>query len=284
MYGLDELRGQKGVGDLCALAHDGSPDGKLCVVAGSGQREVVAVVAQALHDVLVNDSEDEAIKGAVRDLLGVCLAVDRSDLGFLTVEDVRGGLEALLGSWPAIEKQREGALTNAEEGVEALSERKLEVDEGDVLAASSVGGVLVRLLLAHDILELRGVLKGASQVLFANTARTIGRLEVANLNELLLQDRNVALGPGTSLAAVALGTPEVDNNDGEEERQDVHLHLEVIERGALPHAVPLGVGELAACEARRRGGDRRGCQRGGMVYRRGVGCARVVSEVCAPCQ
>jgi hypothetical protein len=279
--GLDELGGQQGLGDLWALAHDGGPDGELGVVAGHGQGEVVAVVAQALHHVLVDDGEDEAVKGAVGHLLGVGLAVDGGDLGLLAVEDVRGGLEALLRGRPAVEEERQDGLSNLQHGVEALGKGELEVDEGSVLAAGGVGRVLVSLLLAHDILELRGLGQGASEVVLPNAARAGGRLEVADLDELLLQDWHVGLCPAARLAAVLLGAPDVEGDDGEQERQDVHLYAEVLERGALPHAVPLGVRELAAVEACRRGGHGRGRQRRGMVDWDRVGRARIVSEVCA---
>ena len=227
----------------------------------------------------MHDGEDEAVEGAVGDLLGVCLAVYRSDLGLLAVEHVRGGLEALLRGREAVEEERQDVFTNHQHGVEALGEGQLEVDEGDVLAAGSVGGVLVGLLLAEDVLELRGLGQGAGEVVLANTAGALGGLEVADLDELLLQDGDVRLGPVAGLATVALGAPDVDDDDREEEGQDVHLQLEVVERRALPHAVPCRV--RAASNASRSGGrHRRGDQRG-VVYRRWVGRARIVGEVCA---
>jgi hypothetical protein len=248
------------------------------MVAGGGQRQIVAVVAEALHDVLVHNSEDEAIVGAVGDLLGICLAVYRGDLGLLAIEHVRSSLEALLRGREALEEERQNVLAESEEGVEALGESQLEVDEGDVLAAGSVGGVLVGLLLAEDVLELGGLGQGAGEVVVTDTARACGGLEVADLDELVLQDRDVCLGPVAGLAAVALGAPDVECDDGDQERQDVHLQLEVLGRRALPHAVPCRV--RAAGNASRGRGDRRGGQRG-VVYRRWVGRAGVVSEVCA---
>lgn len=193
------------------------------MVAGGGQRQVVAVFAQALHHVLVHDGEDEAVEAAAGDLLGVRLAVDGGDLGLLAVEDVGGRLEALLRGREAVEKERQDVLADAQEGVEALGEGQLEVDKGDVLAAGGVGRVLVGLVLAQDVVELGGVLESAGKVVLADAARALGGLEVADLDELVLQDGDVRLGPPAGLGAVALGAPDVDDDNGEQEGQDVHL-------------------------------------------------------------
>ena len=158
--GLDELGGQQGLGDLCALAHDGGPDGELGVVAGGGQGEVVAVVAQALHHVLVDDGEDKAVEGAVGHLLGVGLAVDGGDLGLLAVEDVGGGLETLLLGRPAVEEERQDGLSNLQHGVEALGEGELEVDEGDKANASLPRAFLAAVTNETIILARAGTLKG----------------------------------------------------------------------------------------------------------------------------
>jgi hypothetical protein len=58
---LDKFWGEHCLGDLSALAHHGGPVGKLGVVLGSGQRDIVALVAKTPHLVLVHDSKNETV-------------------------------------------------------------------------------------------------------------------------------------------------------------------------------------------------------------------------------
>lgn len=226
----------------------------------------------------MHDGEDEAVEGAVGDLLRIRLAVHRGDLGLLAVEHIGSSLEALLRGREALEEQRQKVLADAQEGVEALGEGQLEVDKGSVLAAGRVGGELVGLLLAEHVLELGSLGQRAGEILIAHAVGARGGLEIANLDELVLQDGDMRSGPAARLAAVALGAPDVDDDNGQQEGQDVHLQLEVVERGALPHAVPCRV--RATSNASGSGWHRRGGERG-VVYRRWVGRTGIVGEVCA---
>jgi hypothetical protein len=155
--GLDELGRQDGVGHLGVLAHDGGPDGELGVVAGGGQGEVVAVVAHALHHVLVDDGEDEAVEGAVGDLLGVALAKSRGNRRLAAVKGVRSGFHALGGGGHALEEQAEHLLAKVHERVVALGEGELEVDKGHVLATRGICRVRIGRLFAQHVGRVRGL-------------------------------------------------------------------------------------------------------------------------------
>src|ERR1044072_3151881 len=69
VHSFDKLRGEQHIRNFSALTHDRGPNRQLGVVARGSQRQVVALLAHALHDVLVYNCEDEAIEGAVGDLL-----------------------------------------------------------------------------------------------------------------------------------------------------------------------------------------------------------------------
>jgi len=160
----------------------------------------------------------------------------------------------------------EGRITKPCERVEALVEGQLEVDKGDVLASGSVCLVLVGLLLLEQAVHV-------CNLSFSAWAR------MTDLGELLGQDRGVSLHPCLGLAAVALGAPEVDRDESNEEWQDVHLQLEVVHGGALPHSVLCCIGPVVA-EACRSGLR---CTGTGREGRDGSGCGLrstcVVGEV-----
>ena len=266
--GLDELGGEDSVCNLGALAHDGDPEGKLRVILARSEREVITILAHALHEVLVHDSEDEAVEGAVGHLLAGAFYERGGDLGLLAVEHVGGGFQTLRRGGHALEEEREEELADAQKRVEALRQGQLEVDKGDILAAGRVRGVLVGFLLLQQVVKVE-LLLGARL-----------RAHVSDLSELILEDGRMRLGPVGGLAAVAAGAPEMHGDDDEDEGQDVQLELEIIEGGALPHAVPGRVGGLAqggggtsSCCGARLGGE-------GREGRRGVWCTCVVCEVC----
>lgn len=81
------------------------------------------------------------------------------------------------------------------------------------------------------------------------------------------------------LATVLASAPDVEKDDHNDEGKDIELKLEVIDGGALPHAIPLGVGNLADGRRRRRCGGGAGGDRG-QGSRSRIGCARIIGEVC----
>jgi hypothetical protein len=279
--GLDELRSKDSVGDLGALAHDGDPEGELRVVFARGEREIVAVLAETLHEVLVHHGENETIEGAVGHLLSDTFGDGRSDLGLLAVENVGGGFHALDRGRHALEEQRDGELAKAHQRVEALRQGQLHVDKGHVGATGSVRGKLIGLLLAEQGLRVGGILLGLLGGLRephgAHIVGTSLGAHIADLCELVLQDRRMRLDPVVCLAAVAARAPEMYGDDEEDEGQDVELHLEVVDRSALPHAIPRRVRALA----NGRGGRGRCSARGGSERQRGrrFWCTCIVGEV-----
>lgn len=238
------------------------------MVLARGQRKIVAILAQALHEVLVDHSEDEAIESAVGDFLTGSLCDDRGDLGLLPIEDVCGSFQALDGGGYAFEEERDEKLAEAHERVEALCQGQLEVDEGDVLTAGRVGRELIGLLLLEEI--------GGVELL-----RTSLRTRITDLGKLLLENGGMQLDPVVRLAPIAARAPEMYCDDNEDEGQDVELELEVIEGGALPHAVPGRVWNLADSRGRTRSCEARGGGEG-RESRGRVWCACVVGEVCVP--
>lgn len=264
---LDELGCEQHIGNLSALTHDSNPDRQLGVVARASQRQVVALVAHALHDILVYNCEDEAIERAVGDLLRVGLAVRRREFGLPAIEDVSGSLETLARCRETFEEQGKHALSQPHEGVGALVEAQLEVDESNVLASGRVCLVLVGLLLLEHAVHI------------CNRSLSVWA-RVADLGKLLGQDRGVSLHPCLGLAAIALGAPEVNRDESDEEGQDVHLQLEVVHGGALPYPVPCCVGSVVTETC--RSGLR--CTGTGREGRDGSGCGLrstcVVGEVC----
>lgn len=87
--------------------------------------------------------------------------------------------------------------------------------------------------------------------------------------------------PGFCFGAVGARAPDVHEDDGEEEGQDVHFQLEVGGRGALPHAVPCCVGPRG--EGAGLLGEVCGVGEGGDGGGGGVGRAGVVGEVWGGC-
>ena len=144
---LDKLRSKHGLGDLGALAHDGSPVGKLGVVLSSGQRDVVALVAEAPHLVLVNNSEDETIVGRI---LASGRRWEKSLL--LAIEAVRSGLNFLARIGHAVGEEGHGSLAEPRKGVVALVQGDLDVQPRDVLPSSAVSDVLALALLLQHVL------------------------------------------------------------------------------------------------------------------------------------
>ena len=262
---LDKLGSKQHVSDLCALAHNRGPNRQLGMVASRSQRQIVALIAHALHDILVHNGKDKSVKSAVGDLLRVALAVGGSKLGLTAIEDVCGSLDALCGRSKALEEQGKHGFAQPHKGAKTLVESQLDVDKGDVLASGRICLELVGLLLLDHAVH-RG-----SHALSWN--------RVANLDKLVAKDGRVGLHPCLCLLPVGPGTPDVDDDEKEEEGQDVHLQLEVIYRCALPHAVPCRVWSAGAHGCRSclcRAGD------GSEVWIgswRGLRSARIVGEV-----
>lgn len=272
---LHKFRSKESFSNLSALAHDSVPDGELGVILGGRQGNIVAVIPQGLHQVLVNNSPNETIEGRVRDLAGI-----GDELALLAVEGVDGGLDALNGGRHGVEEKAKNGLAVADQRVVALQQRQLDVDESRVLAASGVDRVLV----GRDLLQQ---LVAVSKILSAELRETAGldildrrRLAagVPDAGEFLAQNRRVRLDEGLRLAPVRFGAPYMQQHNDYDDGQDEGLLVEVGGGGALPDAVPLGVGTSDIGRKSVRGTLSRHADRrnGG---RAGIRSAREVGEV-----
>jgi hypothetical protein len=218
------------------------------MVLGSRKRQIVAVVAETLHEVLVQNSKDEAVVGAVA-LLALALSETRHNFVLPPVKGVRGSLEAFLGRGEALEEDSNGLLAEAHQGVVAFGQGQLEVDESHVLASSGVGHVLVGLLFPQHVFDL------------CCLDLVVGSFEVSDLRKLLLKDWRMRLDPlGRDLAVLAC-SPQMEGDYDQDKGENVHLELKILDAYALPHTIPFCVGELAngrGLEGRR---SDRGCVR-----------------------
>lgn len=224
---LDELRGQKKVGNLGALAHDGQPLGKLGVVLGDGKRQVVAIIANLLHLVLVNKSPNKVVIGALVLGLELASAGDRGhNLGLSSIKGIDGSVTDILGSGEAVPEESKSGLEDGGERVEALDKSKLDIDEGDVGTAGGVGSKLEETLLANfSHLGLRGW----------NPVKAHG-------GELGGKGSVVGLDPLPGLGAVAASAEEVEEEEEANDGENDALALELREGMALVEAVPFCVG------------------------------------------
>jgi len=122
------------------------------VVLGVGEGDIVAIVADLLHALLVNERPYESVIGALVVLVfQLSGARETGDgLGLLAVEGVEDGLHDVDGLAEALEEEAKDMLEDGAQGVEALLEAELDVEEGDVGAASRVRGELEEGLLLGD--------------------------------------------------------------------------------------------------------------------------------------
>jgi hypothetical protein len=274
---LDKLRSKHGLSDLGALAHDSGPVRKLGVVLGSGQRDIVALVTEAPHLVLVNNSEDETIVGGI---LATGHKWEQSLL--LAIERVRGGLNPLTRIRHAVGEESHSSLAEPRKGVVAFVQGDLDVQPRDILPASAVGDVLaLALLLQHVLGNLSAAREREALLLGVGHASIIAGVET-NAGVLAVKHGQVGGGPLLRAGAVCASANDVDQDDDEDHGNDNELLVEVRETCALPHPVPRGVravrvqvrsSSLGSSGSTR--GDGRCCVR--RCQRRG--CCRKIGEV-----
>lgn len=129
------------------------------MVLGVGQGNIVAVLADLLHALLVNDSPHEAVIAGLA-VLGAQLGSTGDagdDLRLPAIEGVQDSLHHVGRITEALEEEREDILEQGSQGVEALLEGELHVEESDVGAAGRVGGELEEGFLLGDLLALGDV-------------------------------------------------------------------------------------------------------------------------------
>lgn len=219
---LDKLRSKHGLGDLGALAHDGSPVRKLGVILGSGQRDIVALVTKTSHLVLVHNGENETIVG------GILASGRRGKKSLLlAIEGVRGGLNPLARIRHAVGEESHGGLAEPRKGVVALVQSDLDVQPGDVLSSGAVSDVLALALLLQHVL---GNLSAASQretfLLGVGHASILAGVET-NACVLAVEHGQVSGGPFLRAGAVGASANDVDQDDDENHGDDNELLVEV---------------------------------------------------------
>ena len=145
---LDQIRCEHGLGDLGALAHDSGPVGELGVVLGRGQGDVVALVTEGPHLVLVDNGKDESIVGRV-----LASGSGREESLLLAIEAVGSGLNPLGRRGHAVGEEGHGSLAEPRERVVTLVQRDPDVQPRDVLSSGAVGDVLALALLLQHVLR-----------------------------------------------------------------------------------------------------------------------------------
>jgi hypothetical protein len=264
---LDEVRCEHGLGDLGALAHDSGPVRELGVVLGRGQGDVVALVTEGPHLVLVDNGKDEAIVSRV-----LASGSSRKESLLLSIEAVGGGLDPFGRRGHAVGEEGHGGLAEPRERVVALVQRDPDVQPRDVLSSGAVRDVLaLALLLEHVLRDL-----GAARNHFGQAIRLdVGDASVlaavkADAGVLAVEHGQVGGGPLLCARAVCACANDVDNDDDQDDRDDHELLVEVGESGALPDAVPCSVGAVLVDE---RGGSAGGSGSTGRNRRGGMrGC------------
>jgi hypothetical protein len=232
---LDKFRCEHGLSNFGALAHDSGPVRELGVVLGGGQRDIVALVAEGPHLVLVDNGEDEAIVSRV-----LASGSGRQESLLLAIEAVGSGLNPLGGRGHAVGEEGHGGLTEPRERVVALVQRDPDVQPRDVLSSGAVREVLaLALLLEHVLRDL-----GAASNHFGQTVRLdVGDASVLaavkpDAGVLAVEHGQVGGGPLLRARAVCACANDVDNDNDQDHGDDHELLVEVGESGALPDAVP----------------------------------------------
>lgn len=263
---LDEIGSKHRLGDLGALAHDSGPGRKLGVVLGRGQRDVVALVTEGPHLVLVDNGKDEAIISRV-----LASGSDRKESLLLAVEAVRGGLDPLGRRGHAVGEEGHGSLTEPSQRVVALVQRDPDVQPRDVLSSGAVRDVLALALLLQHVLRDLGA---ASQHFRQTIGLDVGNASVlaaikSDAGILAVEHGQVGGGPLLRARAVCASANDVDDDNDQDHRDDHELLVEVGESGALPDTVPRSVraglvDERGGTAGGRgsTGGNRRGGMRG----------------------
>lgn len=237
----DKLRGEHRLSNLMRLRHDGSPDWKLWVVLGRGNAEIEAVVAKFLHDVLVDNGENEVVVVGLGVQLIGAWEESRNGASLLAIEWVHNSINHLNWVLNGLHEERSKILNGQDNWVVALQEGKLDINESDVLATSAVGDEGAQGLLFNN-LSSSGTIKSARKTGALSISDSGLLWSEADQSVLLLHDRRVDFSPPCSTAAVGAHTVEVDSEEDNGECEDVSLHLEVGKGVALVNLIPLRVG------------------------------------------
>lgn len=231
----NELRSKKGIGDFGALAHDSEPSRELRVILGESKRNVVSLVADSAHDVLVDNTPNETIVSALA-ILGTNLSGTRNRGNgkvLLAIEGVSQDLNSILGYGNRLDEEASEMLEGVDNGVELLGQSELDIGESRVLSASSVGCELKQGLLLDQLIGV--------EVLVIDS----GDATEADESVLLLENGSVSTDPALGPGAVATSADHVEEEDDTGDEKDDALHLELGDGMTFVDIVPLGVRNLS---------------------------------------
>ena len=263
--GVNQLGSEEGVRNLGALRHDRHPRGQLRVVLGRGKRDIVPVIAEALHLLLVHHSPDEPVVGRLGHLdLGA--GNRRHNLGLPPVERVNRRARGIPRRLDGVKEGPEHGLECAHDGVKPLRQPNVDINERSVHATRGIRLELEQALLLDDARAVVGLGVGARR-----------HAVEAHGAELGAQERGVGARPRARLVLVAPRPDEVEDDQHGDNSEDVALDAELAERVPLVHVVPLREGLAGGGLGRRVG------ERGAAGGRRGVGERRGVSELGEVC-
>ncbi|KAJ6128464.1 hypothetical protein N7471_009681 [Penicillium samsonianum] len=273
LNGLDQLRGEEGIANLGTLGHHGDPRRELGVVLRESDGGIVAVVAELAHVALVNNSPDEAVVSRTRHLNGSSiLGENGNQVLLLTIESIQQSLVFLNGGLPALKEEAENILHDVGDGVVSLGHLDVDVEEGNVLAASRIRSEL----RGRPLLQQRlGVGELHGDCLTFHGSRSSDSIE-SDDGKLLLKIRSVGLRPVPRLTSVLARSPQMEEDNQEDDGHDHCLLLEVARGCPLPYPVPGRVGDGLGGQSVGSRDDGRVCEEGG---RRRVGSFHEVGEV-----
>lgn len=210
------------------------------MVPSRGDGEIVAVVTDLLHPLLVDNGPHEAVKGALT-ILDLQLGGARNagdGISLHAIEGVQDGLQGILRRGEALREEAERRLDDRRERAEPLLQCQLGVHEGDVLASGRVGRELEQALLLEDLASPLAAER--LDQLVAGLVGVHGRdaLE-AHERELGGDGDGVRLGPLPGLGAVQPRADHVQDEHDTDADQDPALDFELREGVPLVDIVPL---------------------------------------------
>lgn len=195
------------------------------MILGEGDGDIVPLIPKLLHLVLVHDSPDESVVGALRIFAPKFSGArnTRDDLSLLSVKGVDGGAHGVLGHGVAVEEKANDEVGEEYHGIEALHQRQLDVYKGHVLSASRIRGIFEQALFGQDLV---GFVVGDA------------RSAKANESELAIQEGSVRLGPRLGLGPVESRAEEVQSADDGDDGEDQAFGAELAQAVALVHIIP----------------------------------------------
>ena len=235
--GLNQFRSQERIGDLSTLCHHRHPGWQLGVILGESDRSVVSVLAELAHGVLVHDSPNERVIGRVVHLQGRRIpGRNRHQILLLAIERIGASLHTLGWRGPALKEEAERVVHQIRNRVLALGQFDRNVNKRNVLSARSISNKLLRSLLLEHVFQFWSHRILSFSRCLVNTTESDDR-------KLVPESGSMGLRPVPSLASVLPRTPNMADNQENNDRHD-HCFLDkVLGRRPLPDPVPFRIGD-----------------------------------------